>query len=150
MKTQAQKHVLGKGEVIESLIRTGVIKSKEKKEIFEKFLTPFEKNVENQRVVSFNKLLCSLLLLSKDSIPDKVIHLFGIYKTSSSPHVLTRKQLCVMLDHLVFAVIYAIPKLSQFEIIKGFGASSLNAKRIQQIQLEMLKKVRLNKLLLIS
>ena len=46
-----------------------------------------------------------------------------------------------MLDHLTFAIIHAIPNLAFYENIAGFGGSSPNAIRIQEIKVEMLKRV---------
>lgn len=128
----------------------GLAKSKVSSELLDKFLIPFEKTTNNNRVITLNKLLTAILLLTRDYPQDKITHLFGIYKhPMSSEGVLKRSSLRQLLDHLGFTVIYAIPNLSFHSIVNGFGVKTEKCKRIIEIKLEMQKKVLLIHLLLI-
>jgi Ser-tRNA(Ala) deacylase AlaX len=46
-----------------------------------------------------------------------------------------------MLEHMTFLVLYVIPNMSLCDSIPTFGASSQKTKRIQEIKVEMIKKV---------
>lgn len=46
-----------------------------------------------------------------------------------------------MLDHLYFAVIYAIPNLAYHEVAQGFGFGTEKCERVMEHKLVMQKKV---------
>ena len=45
-----------------------------------------------------------------------------------------------MLDHIIFATVYAIPNLAYLTQIPGFGAGTYKCTRVMEIKLEMQKK----------
>jgi hypothetical protein len=132
-----------------------VIHTKEKLEIYSKFLITFEKTQANNRIIHLNKLLTTVLLLSKDFPPEeKLSTLFGIYAigggdtlgaSNTQGGIVKRPNVRQMLDHICFAVIYAIPNLAYHSVIPGgFGVNSQKCAKIMEIKLEMQKKVSLN------
>lgn len=98
-------------------------------------------------MINLNRLLTCILLLTKDEPDDKISYLFDIYATHNSlnPGVvapvnqaktLKRTFLRQMLDHLFFAVIYAIPNLAYHEV-SGFGFGSEKCERVMEHKLVM-------------
>ncbi|CDW77319.1 UNKNOWN [Stylonychia lemnae] len=142
LKTQTKFGALTKPQALDALRRAGVIKSKEAYEIFNKFLITFEKTQGNMRIIILNKLLTSILLLTKDSQQDKINHLFGVYAVGGSQGgVVKRVNVRQILDHLCFTVIYAIPNLAYHACIPGFGATTQKCQRVMDVKLDMQKKV---------
>ena len=68
--------------------------------------------------------------------------LFGIYAVGGlQTGVLKRVNMRQILDHLCFAVIYAIPNLAYHSSVPGYGAQTQKCQRVMEIKLEMQKKV---------
>jgi hypothetical protein len=97
-----------------------------------------------------SKLLTSILLLTADDKQDKITYLFDIYASHNQhnpgiaqpinqPKTLKRAHLRQMLDHLYFAVIYAIPNLAYH--LAGFGFGTEKCERVMEHKLVMQKKV---------
>ncbi|TNV80074.1 hypothetical protein FGO68_gene12293 [Halteria grandinella] len=121
-------------------------------EAMSKYLITFEKLQGQTKIINLSKLLTSILLLTKDDKQDKITFLFDIYASHNTlnpgvvqpvnqPKTLKRTFLRQMLDHLYFAVIYAIPNLAYHEITPGFGFGTEKCERVMEHKLVMQKKV---------
>eukprot|EP00347_Sterkiella_histriomuscorum_P020810 403336378 len=142
LKSLSKFGAITKSHAIEGFRRAGVIRNRESHDIISKFLITFEKSQGNTRIIILSKLLSSVLLLTKDSPIDKICLLFGIYAIGGQQSgVIKRVNVRQILDHLCFAVIYAIPNLAYHSIVPGFGQSSSKCNRVMEIKLEMQKKV---------
>lgn len=132
-------------ECLEAFKKSGVISNKEEKALYEKFLTTFERTKGNQKFISLNKILTSVLLLSKDQLEDKINYLFGIYESQRIfDEILTKASFKQMQDHVYFCVIYAIPNLAYYSLISSFGENTSKCDRVMEIKLEMQKKVNIS------
>jgi hypothetical protein len=56
-------------EVFETI---GLVEDNERYQIMEAFLKSFERNIEGQKLISLHKLLCGILLLTKDNNNEKL------------------------------------------------------------------------------
>lgn len=142
LKSVSKYGALTKHQALEGFKRAGVITRREIYEVYNKFLITFEKTQGSTKLINLSKLLTSVLLLTKDNIHDKVNHLFGIYGIgTTSSAVVRRANVRQILDHLCFAVIYAIPNLAYHHQVPGFGANTEKCNRVMDIKLDMQKKV---------
>ena len=101
-----------------------------------------------------------MLLLTKDSLVDKVQELFEIYSTNHSAStnngyhnralpsnilikpIMKKASLRQLLDHIFFAVIYAIPNLAYHEEVgSNFGFESQKCEKVMEYKLQMQRKV---------
>lgn len=121
---KAKRGVLTRDRALDAFNLVDLVNSKESLELYNKLLDSYEKMSDNTKIISLDKLLALVLLLTKDPHIDKVSYLFTIYqhtKIGSSPFM-KRVHVRHMLDHLCFAVIYGIPNLAYHSIVPGFGA----------------------------
>jgi hypothetical protein len=66
LKHYSKNALLHKKDVIDGFKKLGLIKDDGQEDLFDKFLTTFEKTLGNHRIIGLNKLLTTVLLLSKD------------------------------------------------------------------------------------
>ena len=101
----------------------------------EAFLQAYEQkiNLYPQLVISTNKLITSILLLSQLAPETKAAHLFSIY--ADNPTFIRGSGLKGMIDHLFFCVEEALPSL--------IPQSHSRYGRILSLKIEMKRKVSL-------
>ncbi len=81
-----------------------------------KFLSAFEKKAlllskKEIKYIPAQKLLASLVILCSGKGYDKASHLFDIYTSSYRKGVMHLDTVCLIVEHLFFLAIYALPSM---------------------------------------